>query len=222
MALRGLNDKEMYLRFGGLRCPVVTSPVVEAFEPFLEIVAARAKRVADRKWEYVLSEEAFRFDYARSLGVQGPLRVFPEFPLDRDRAQKADLFVDEEPGHFLEVKYFRPIPWGWSTPLTQLLGSLFADLLKLYHLANPERERFQLVVAEGAFRTHLENSLLADVWEGGTEFRVDPQRLAPTALRRIQKSLPRLKEPLGTIDLRTECVARVGSLQVSLLNILAP
>lgn len=104
------------------------------------------------------------------------------------------MFLDEDPGYFLEVKYFRAIPSSQSTPRTQHFGTLVADFLKLNLLANKERRRYELIVAEGAFRTDIRNSVMGKVLLLGSTVLLNPADLPTTARNEVEKRLPRIEE----------------------------
>lgn len=168
------------------------------WDDFVDIVRARVARFVDGVYDFSLSEENFRLDFAVALArrVDYPHHVFAEFPCDLAPSQKVDLFVDDEPGLCFEFKFFRPIPSGYNPPMTQHLGSLWADIIKLAALFNRERSKFLVVFMDDLFRRYFLSRGVLPSKEGEVlKATLRKERDEKTILSTVAKRLPHVQVP---------------------------
>jgi len=69
-------------------------------------------------------------------------KVFLDYPFMKQGGSrgKFDIYIDVGPGHYIEVKYIRPIPSGMNLPLPQHRGSLINDVIRLALKTQPSPE----------------------------------------------------------------------------------
>ncbi len=174
---------------------LVTGPV---WRDFTRIVLARFSRFRGGSYDYSLSEESFRLDFAVALAQRWDYahRIFPEYPCDHSPSQRLDLFVEDGPGYCFEFKFFRQIPSETNPPYTQHLGALWADLLKLKVLCRPERNRFLVVFTDNRFRSYFAGQSVFPMTEGVSQENVfDVSEIQKTASRTVKKRLPHVEIP---------------------------
>lgn len=184
---------------------LVRGPV---WDDFATIVEARLRRFAEGRYDFSLSEETFRLDFAVVLARRFDYahRVFPEFPCDLEPSQKLDLFLDEPPGWCFEFKFFRSIPSQRNPPLTQHLGSVWTDLFKLSVLCQSSRLRFLVVFADERFRAYLTNHAALPQEQGETLDLSFERDAVPKTLR-------------DTVDKRLSHVPIPDNLRLTLTNL---
>jgi len=82
------------------------------------------------------------------------------------------VYIDVDPGYYIEVKYIRPIPSRLNLPLPQHRGSLINDLIRLAFRTPVKSNKYILLVASKEFITHLMNkpgfplSPIENTWHG--------------------------------------------------------
>lgn len=109
---------------------------------------------------YISQEPLITFLYTYSL-VHADLnlldKVFVDYPFTKQTGSrgKFDIYID--PGHYVEVKYIRPIPSGINLPLPQHRGALINDLIRLAYKTPPKTNKYLLLVASREFITHISN-----------------------------------------------------------------
>ncbi len=83
---------------------------------------------------------------------------------------KFDIYIDIEPGYYIEVKYIRPIPSGMNLPLPQHRGSLINDMIRLAFKTPAKSNKYLLLVASQEFIVHILNKpgfpLNEKLWHG--------------------------------------------------------
>jgi len=84
-------------------------------------------------------------------------KVFLDYPFVKQAGSrgKFDIYVDVDPGYYIEVKYIRPIPSGRNLPLPQHRGSLINDTTRLAYKTPAWTNKYLLLVANGEFITHI-------------------------------------------------------------------
>lgn len=173
----------------------------QVWDDFTEIVQDRLSRFQQTQYDYTLSEENFRLDFAVVLARRWNYasKIFAEYPCDLAPKQKLDLFVDEDPGLCFEFKFYRPIPSEYNLPLTQHLGSFWADVLKLKHLCRHERSRFLTVFMDHRVRSYFAGKEGFPMTEGESQkTTLDLRALPKTAVQTVEKRLPRIDVPVRT------------------------
>jgi len=174
-----------------------------AWNDFIKVTKERIERVSSRNKEYVLSEETFRLDYALSLSkyMIASTSVFAEYPCDKAESQKWDIYIDDQNGDCIEIKFFRPIPSGYNPPFTQHLGALLSDILKLTLLSNNERNKYLVVIADDKFSNYFINQ---DIIKSATPsqhvLQINLTSLQSTAQKEIEKRLKNITVP-GSISI---------------------
>lgn len=162
------------------------------------VVAKRVERFSYSPYDFTLSEENFRLDFAVSLAkrIDYPHKVFAEYPCEKAPSQKLDIYIDEPPGVCLEFKFFRPMPSGFNPPMTQHLGSVWADIIKLAMLCGPSRIKFLVVFADDRFVNYFRGQGAVPSREGDRLNLSLGLRAAPkTLVTTLKKRLPHIEVP---------------------------
>lgn len=93
--------------------------------------------------------------------------LLPKMTGSRD---KLDIYIDEDPGYYIEVKYIRHIPSRKNIPLPQHRGSLINDMIKLVYKTPAKANKYLLLVTTNEFFTHILNKprfpLDKESWHG--------------------------------------------------------
>jgi len=193
---QGLRCREGRARIPEL--PITQLITGAIWDDVTSIVAKRIARFSGIRYDFTLSEENFRLDFAVALSkrLDYPHKVFAEYPCDKAPSQKLDLFVDEPPGVCLEFKFFRPIPSGLNPPMTQHLGSLWADVVKLATLCKPDRIKFLVVFADARFVRYFQGQGVIPSKEGSRiDLSLSPRSAPKTLITTLEKRLPHSSIP---------------------------
>jgi len=122
----------------------------------------RRIKIYEYEFLYTSQESIITFLYTYSL-VHTDLnlldKVFVDYPFTKQSGSrgKFDIYIDINPGYYIEVKYIRPIPSGMNIPLPQHRGSLINDLVRLSYRAPTKAKKYLLLVACREFITHISN-----------------------------------------------------------------
>lgn len=111
---------------------------------------------------YTSQEPLITFLYTYSLVRTDPNlldKVFVDYPFTKQSGSrgKFDIYIDVNPGYYVEVKYIRPIPSGTNIPLPQHRGELINDLIRLAYKTPSKAKKYLLLVASREFINHLLN-----------------------------------------------------------------
>ena len=111
---------------------------------------------------YLSQESLITFLYVHSLVNKSSElvnKIFLDYPFVKQAGSrgKFDIYVDVDPGYYIEVKYIRPIPSGMNLPLPQHRGSLINDMIRLAYKTPAETNKYLLLVASREFITHISN-----------------------------------------------------------------
>jgi hypothetical protein len=177
---------------------IASTLIGPVWDDFASVVEKRISRFSGSDYDFTLSEENFRLDFAVSLArrLDYPNKVFAEYPCDKASSQKLDLFVDEPPGVCLEFKFFRPIPSGLNPPMTQHLGSLWADVVKLATLCKPDRIKFLVVFADARFVRYFQGQGVIPSKEGARiNLSLSLGSAPKTLVATLEKRLPHTTIP---------------------------
>lgn len=193
------------------------------WEDFISTISNRITIIQRTLPQYVLSEETFRLDYALALTKIAKLEcaVFAEFPCDKNPKQKWDLFITQEPGTAIEIKFLRPIPSGINPPFTQHFGAVIADVLKLLAFANQDRVRHLILITDLLFKNYLTNQGFPIGAMGLKVTKVfNPSTLQITARNEIKKRLGTIFD-LNSVQATLTIVknSHIGTLEFNLYRI---
>lgn len=148
---------------------------------FSKGVSLLAKLIGNRieaygeEFLYFSQESLMTFLYMCSLVLQNPEildKIFIDYPFSKQAGSrgKFDIYIDIDPGYYVEVKYVRPIPSGMNIPLPQHRGSLINDLTRLISRTSIKSHKYLLLVASKEFITHIVNKpgfpLMEATWRG--------------------------------------------------------
>ncbi len=180
--------------------------IVEAFEAFGRLIEGRFKRIAsgDASFSNIAfeSEDTMRYMmfYAltNKLGVK-PEFVFLEYPhpnVPAKKNPKLDTFVEAHdgiPSMVFEMKFtVKNNDKGNNVPMTQMLGALISDLIRL-HYAPDVDNRFFVWVFDRDMGTYLCNR--RKPWKGmiiGKSFEFtnkELKKLPPTAMDKVREQI---------------------------------
>lgn len=184
--------------------------IMQSWKNFLITVSFRLNRIHEKYPLYALSEETFRLDYSLEISklIGDSTEVFAEFPCDKLQSQKWDIFFAREQGICIELKFLRPIPSGRNPPFPQHFGAVISDLLKLKLLADKDRKRYIILIADDKFCNHLINQGLPLSRPGEERlFSVNLNDLQSTAKKEINKRLKNVEIPFKS-ELNIKTVER--------------
>ncbi len=195
----------------------------QVWDRFVEIANARFGRFAADPYDFTISEENFRLDFAVALATQTdyPHKVFAEYPCDIVSSQKLDLFVDEAPGLMFEFKFFRPMPSGLNPPMTQHLGSLWADMIKLGALCREPRQKFLVVFMDERFRRYFRKQRVVPMEPGeDSSQRFHVGAASKTVRDTVAKRLPHVQVP-EIVSVHLSCLrsCKVGAFTGYLIRV---
>jgi len=122
----------------------------ESISMFTNLIKKRVK-VYGEEFLYPSRESLMTFLYVYSLIRRNPElidRVFLDYPFTKEAGSRGefDVYIDVDPGCYIEVKYIRPIPSGMNIPLPQHRGSLINDLIRLAYKTPAKANRYLFLI----------------------------------------------------------------------------
>ncbi len=158
------------------------------FQEADEMVCSRVGR------EIFTTEDTIRFLFTLSAtkhlsALDQLVLEHPHPALPRKEIDLTILAPPLGPAH-VEFKYHRPIPSARNQPMTQLLGSILADLVKLA-LCDSKYVRLFVYFAQGGMRGYIERRSDLPLFQAGS-FALTPafwEALPLTAKRQLDKAL---------------------------------
>lgn len=148
--------------------------LLESIPTFASLIKKRIE-IYGEDFLYLSQESLITFLYVYSLICKNSElvgKVFLDYPFVKQAGSrgKFDIYVDVDPGYYIEVKYIRPIPSGWNIPLPQHRGSLIDDMTRLAYKTPAGTNKYLLLVAIREFIIHILNKpgfpLLQKSWHG--------------------------------------------------------
>jgi hypothetical protein len=153
-----------------------------------------ARRVAAK---IPFQEEIFRIDYVLALYQTGlsQERIWAEYPYPKypkSPSNGVDIFVDAEPGQYMEIKYLRELETGSQRPRTMWLGMLIGDIYKVRHYSADSSMRLLLLIADRTFVGYLKGKGLWPPSEHDlTNIKVGLQEVPDSRETPVTQGLPK-------------------------------
>lgn len=165
--------------------------LLESIPTFASLIKKRIE-IYRENFLYLSQESLITFLYVYSLICKNPElvdKIFLDYPFVKQAGSrgKFDIYVDVDPGYYLEVKYIRPIPSGMNLPLPQHRGSLINNIIRLAYKTPAKTNKYLLLVASREFLTHISNKpgfpLRQKPWHG----KIRDLIVTPTEANKISK-----------------------------------
>ena len=133
--------------------------LLESLDLFTNLLRKRIE-IYGKEFLYLSQESLIAFLYVYSLVYNKPElinRVFLDYPFIKQAGLRGriDLYIDIDPGYYMEVKYIRPIPSGRNLPLTRYRGYVINDVIRLAYKIPARANKYLLLVASKEFIAYM-------------------------------------------------------------------